>query len=473
MSFASVMERNSEWEWERGRKRERENLALFNGKAIESSQWVQLSIHEIEDNRADNGSLYSSRGFGFSGSDLGHGFSSKSSISASADCSPKKGIKIFGTADDLPKDLGEKEEFAWGIDNGKFPTLGAFVRSGETMIGLKLGKRTFCEEMCSASTTKTTSFSVIPTSSATAKRTRASYQSMQTPRCQVDGCNLDLKSAKAYHRRHRICESHSKSPKVLVAGMERRFCQQCSRFHDLSEFDDKKRSCRRRLSHHNARRRRPQPEAIQFNSSRLSSSLYDGRQQTNFLLNRVPIPVSNTTWQSACGFKVARARDCLIGPANAVGNDRQPNLSSDKMPNAISMLHLDSDKILSFHGMMPRILNPGLEESAITSNLDVAPDLPRALSLLSVNSWGLNEPEPTSHEQLMHLNQTSVTQPMMNAESRSGALASSEYVLVDHPPSKSRVNSLDLHNTGSSQFQEFQLFKAPYESSCFYSNQIN
>uniref|UniRef100_A0A5B7A6X9 Putative squamosa promoter-binding-like protein 3 isoform X1 n=1 Tax=Davidia involucrata TaxID=16924 RepID=A0A5B7A6X9_DAVIN len=469
MSLVSVMEWNlktpSEWDWE--------NLAMFSGKAIEITQRVELSINDIEDDGVDNGSIYSSGGAGFSGSDLGHASSSKSSISASVDSSAKEGIKTFRTADDLSKDLSEKDEFSGGNNNGKFPISEASVGSGEPVIGLKLGKRTYFEDMCAASTTKSTSFSVVPTSSATTKRTRASYQTTQTPHCQVEGCNLDLKSAKDYHRRHRICESHSKSPKVIVSGMERRFCQQCSRFHDLSEFDDKKRSCRRRLSHHNARRRRPQPEAIQFNSSRLSSSLYDGRQQTNFLLNRVPIPVSNTTWQSACGFKVARARDCLIGPANAVGNDRQPNLSSDKMPNAISMLHLDSDKILSFHGMMPRILNPGLEESAITSNLDVAPDLPRALSLLSVNSWGLNEPEPTSHEQLMHLNQTSVTQPMMNAESRSGALASSEYVLVDHPPSKSRVNSLDLHNTGSSQFQEFQLFKAPYESSCFYSNQIN
>ncbi|KAA8537299.1 hypothetical protein F0562_027014 [Nyssa sinensis] len=380
----------SEWDWE--------NLALFNGKAIGSSQRVQLSIHEIEGNRANIGSLNSSRGSGLSGSDLGHDSSSKSSISPSVDSSPKEGIMIFGTADDLPKDLNEMEEFATGIDNGKFPIVGASIGSGEPMIGLKLGKRTYFEDLCFASTTKTTSFSVIPTSSATAKRTRASYQSMQTPHCQVEGCNLDLKSAKEYHRRHRICESHSKSPKVVVAGMERRFCQQCSRFHNLSEFDDRKRSCRRRLSDHNARRRRPQPEAIQFDSAKLSSSLYDGRQQTSFLLNRIPIPVPNPTWQSACGFKAAQARDSLVGPAKSVGIDRQSNLSSDEMLNAISVLHLDSDRVLSFQGTKPWVLNHGLEESAITSNLDVAPDLQRACSLLSVNSLGLNEPEPTSLE---------------------------------------------------------------------------
>lgn len=49
------------------------------------------------------------------------------------------------------------------------------------------------------------------------------------PRCQVDGCDAVLLNAKDYHRRHKVCESHSKAPKVLVLGLEQRFCQQCSR----------------------------------------------------------------------------------------------------------------------------------------------------------------------------------------------------------------------------------------------------
>ncbi|KAG0473414.1 hypothetical protein HPP92_015271 [Vanilla planifolia] len=88
---------------------------------------------------------------------------------------------------------------------------------------------------------------------ASVKRSKACHQSVQAFYCQVEGCNIDLATAKDYHRKHRVCECHSKSPKVIVAGHDRRFCQQCSRFHDLSEFDQKKRSCRRRLSEHNAR----------------------------------------------------------------------------------------------------------------------------------------------------------------------------------------------------------------------------
>ncbi|XP_027906166.1 squamosa promoter-binding-like protein 7 [Vigna unguiculata] len=76
------------------------------------------------------------------------------------------------------------------------------------------------------------------------------------PRCQVEGCHVALVNAKEYHRRHRVCDMHSKAPKVVVLGLEQRFCQQCSRFHVVSEFDETKRSCRRRLAGHNERRRK-------------------------------------------------------------------------------------------------------------------------------------------------------------------------------------------------------------------------
>lgn len=48
--------------------------------------------------------------------------------------------------------------------------------------------------------------------------------------CLVDGCNADLNQCREYHRRHKVCELHSKTPKVAIAGREQRFCQQCSRY---------------------------------------------------------------------------------------------------------------------------------------------------------------------------------------------------------------------------------------------------
>ncbi|CAN4117452.1 unnamed protein product [Withania somnifera] len=65
-----------------------------------------------------------------------------------------------------------------------------------------------------------------------------------------------MANTKAYHRRHKVCEFHAKAPAVLIGRLLHRFCQQCSRFHQLAEFDDAKRSCRRRLAGHNERRRK-------------------------------------------------------------------------------------------------------------------------------------------------------------------------------------------------------------------------
>ncbi|XP_010656994.1 squamosa promoter-binding protein 1 isoform X1 [Vitis vinifera] len=82
--------------------------------------------------------------------------------------------------------------------------------------------------------------------------------------CQAERCTADLTDAKQYHRRHKVCEHHAKAQVVVVGGIRQRFCQQCSRFyssgycrfHELSEFDEAKRSCRRRLAGHNERRRK-------------------------------------------------------------------------------------------------------------------------------------------------------------------------------------------------------------------------
>ncbi|KAH9297014.1 hypothetical protein KI387_028696, partial [Taxus chinensis] len=94
------------------------------------------------------------------------------------------------------------------------------------------------------------------------KRSRAIPPSSQVPRCQAEGCKADLSNAKHYHRRHKVCEFHSKAPTVITGGVHQRFCQQCSRFHALSEFDEVKRSCRKRLADHNRRRRKPQPNPV-------------------------------------------------------------------------------------------------------------------------------------------------------------------------------------------------------------------
>lgn len=87
-----------------------------------------------------------------------------------------------------------------------------------------------------------------------ANATRASSSS--APSCQVDGCHSDLRNGRDYHKRHKVCEPHTKSTLVRIQNVEHRFCQQCSRFHLLQEFDEGKKSCRSRLAKHNGRRRK-------------------------------------------------------------------------------------------------------------------------------------------------------------------------------------------------------------------------
>lgn len=98
--------------------------------------------------------------------------------------------------------------------------------SSDSTQGLKIGRKTYLEDVSVSSS----SFPVaLPAPQKKGKGVAQVGKQQQPPRCQVEGCSVDLTGAKAYHCRHKVCGVHSKSPKVMVAGMEQRFCQQCSR----------------------------------------------------------------------------------------------------------------------------------------------------------------------------------------------------------------------------------------------------
>ncbi|KAK4264531.1 hypothetical protein QN277_025693 [Acacia crassicarpa] len=118
-------------------------------------------------------------------------------------------------------------------------------------------------------------------SSGSSKRARAINNGNQTVSCLVDGCNSDLSNCRDYHRRHKVCELHSKTPVVRIGGHKQRFCQQCSRFHSLEEFDEGKRSCRKRLDGHNRRRRKPPQAAAEGVGGRCGSFLSNYQQGTH------------------------------------------------------------------------------------------------------------------------------------------------------------------------------------------------
>ena len=69
-------------------------------------------------------------------------------------------------------------------------------------------------------------------------------------RCVADGCKADISQLKEYYRRRKLCEECINSREIQYGGCSMRFCQQCSKLHNMTEFDGPKRSCRKRLEKH-------------------------------------------------------------------------------------------------------------------------------------------------------------------------------------------------------------------------------
>lgn len=63
----------------------------------------------------------------------------------------------------------------------------------------------------------------------TGKKTKIVGTTSNRAVCQVEDCKADLSRAKDYHRRHKVCDMHSKATRAMVGNVLQRFCQQCSR----------------------------------------------------------------------------------------------------------------------------------------------------------------------------------------------------------------------------------------------------
>ncbi|CAM6014642.1 unnamed protein product [Sphagnum balticum] len=180
------------------------------------------------------------------------------------------------------------------------------AKGGDAFIGLKLGRQTYFEDSAAAAAAvivgQKVATTAAPVFSPPGKRQRAMSPGMQTPRCQVEGCKTDLTPAKDYHRRHKVCEMHSKASRCIAGGQEQRFCQQCSRFHVLTEFDEGKRSCRRRLAGHNERRRKPHTQSHTALSIKASSPLHS---DTDRLLMLLQSPKGQMAASSPCTTEMA------------------------------------------------------------------------------------------------------------------------------------------------------------------------
>ncbi|XP_050372378.1 squamosa promoter-binding-like protein 7 [Argentina anserina] len=108
------------------------------------------------------------------------------------------------------------------------------------------------------------------------KRVRTGRAPPGTARCQVPTCGTDIKELKGYHRRHRVCLACANAATVVIDGDTKRYCQQCGKFHVLSDFDEGKRSCRRKLERHNNRRRRKPSDSKAGKESQREILIEDG-----------------------------------------------------------------------------------------------------------------------------------------------------------------------------------------------------
>ncbi|RRT81120.1 hypothetical protein B296_00022573 [Ensete ventricosum] len=103
-----------------------------------------------------------------------------------------------------------------GDEGPKDSVLGKSLEEDDQNLALKLGGRAYSADEPTTRPSKRV-------------RSGSPGSGCNYPMCQVDDCRADLSSAKDYHRRHKVCEMHSKTAKALVGKQMQRFCQQCSR----------------------------------------------------------------------------------------------------------------------------------------------------------------------------------------------------------------------------------------------------
>ncbi|PKA47352.1 Squamosa promoter-binding-like protein 15 [Apostasia shenzhenica] len=203
------------------------------------------------------------------------------------------------------------------------------------------------------------------------------------PMCQVDDCKADLSNAKDYHRRHKVCELHSKTSNALVCKQMQRFCQQCSRFHPLMEFDEGKRSCRRRLAGHNRRRRKTQPEDAR--SSILVPRSQDGK--TNGSMDIVNLLAILTRLQGYSTEKHAVMsspldKDRLIFLLNKISSSQSANVSSKS--NAQGVFDINVSQTPQQHAQEEPIKEIG--NRSVPSTMDLLAVLSAALASSKPNA---------------------------------------------------------------------------------------
>lgn len=155
---------------------------------------------------------------------------------------------------------------------------------------------------------------------------------------------------------------HAKAPKVVVLGLEQRFCQQCSRFHSVSEFDESKRSCRKRLAGHNERRRKSSQD--HYTNTRIPSqgnyrhlAINDGRA-LSLLSSKKDSWISKDHLSARCSGAItemiAGSKAASLAQKFILDKDwHNPMENLSIQPKSLNSTHNRDHMVLDTHGWVP------------------------------------------------------------------------------------------------------------------------
>ncbi|KAL0710437.1 hypothetical protein Bca4012_017415 [Brassica carinata] len=286
---------------------------------------------------------------------LSSGYFSEFNQETVPDLTPIDESISFGGSSSPPR-LQPKGDFSFDLKLGR--------NIGNSSSSSSFGKT---EQVISLSKLKESAVEDPRSSSGSSKRTRGNSQ---IPVCLVDGCDSDFSNCREYHKRHKVCDVHSKTPVVTISGHKQRF-------HALEEFDEGKKSCRKRLDGHNRRRRKPQPDHIGRHAT-----FFQGSKLLNFSSSPHGFPTTTSVVSPSWG-------NGLVSVAMASGSSYGQNQSyAGSCPAKTDIMFPISSSPNCREKQFP-FLQEEEDSSRMTS---CTPDSDCALSLLSSSSTHLLQP---------------------------------------------------------------------------------
>jgi len=192
-----------------------------------------------------------------------------------------------------------------------------------------------------------------------------------TVRCTVDNCGEPCVSV--YCRRYHTCREHIGALHVVRGGAEVRFCQRCSSFQPIADFDGDRHTCRDALHAYNSARR----EMRKTNKDKRKKAAAEageapdgvkrgakGAKKTR--TEPAPSSTNNASSDAATAFAVDnRAIEIYRATMNALQATRAAPTPGAPPPPATTMTQLDAMRMMAAAGNQAAARN---QAAALTGN---------------------------------------------------------------------------------------------------------